>query len=303
MVAIRKDIVSIFLKKIKPFDQKWGSTAKQLQRSMSHFKTFSGNYKKSMDFRWLEPNTDRKMDLFSDINDWPLGLLPLSKGPIFTIENVISNLCSNESKDDDKYLKLLNKELVYTGMPRKRKSFSKDEQLNLEHRNHTIIVRARFRILRLLSILHDRALGNEYLQKLKDTDIEYLKNCDLYFTTDIQLKKGPHKTSEIKKLIKTVICKKHSQRPLIKNKVAPAQLCCPDDLIHYQEDRTLSVREVARIQSFPDWFEFKSKVTTGSSRRAFEVPRYTQVGNAVPPLMAKKIGLGISDFLDIINKS
>ena len=60
---------------------------------------------------------------------------------------------------------------------------------------------------------------------------------------------------------------------------------------------------MARIQSFPDWFEFKSKVTTGSSRRAFEVPRYTQVGNAVPPLMAKKIGLGISDFLDIINKS
>ena len=64
----------------------------------------------------------------------------------------------------------------------------------------------------------------------------------------------------------------------------------PDDYIHPKEPRIMTVRELARIQSFPDWFEFRSKETTGSHRRREEVPQYSQVGNAVPPLMAEAIG-------------
>lgn len=64
----------------------------------------------------------------------------------------------------------------------------------------------------------------------------------------------------------------------------------PDDLLHYDEPRILTVRENARIQSFPDWFDFKGNYTTGGSRRKDECPRYTQVGNAVPPLMAQALG-------------
>lgn len=101
-------------------------------------------------------------------------------------------------------------------------------------------------------------------------------------------------------MLESIKSKKHSQRALICNKVAPAQLSIPDDLVHYAKDRTLTVREMARIQSFPDWFEFKGKVTTGGNQRAYEVPRYTQVGNAVPPLMAKQIAKGIRNFLDVI---
>jgi DNA (cytosine-5)-methyltransferase 1 len=65
----------------------------------------------------------------------------------------------------------------------------------------------------------------------------------------------------------------------------------PDDLLHYSEPRILTVRENARIQSFPDWFDFKGKYTTGGARRKEECPRYSQVGNAVPPLMAEALGL------------
>ncbi|MFC0119184.1 DNA cytosine methyltransferase [Pseudoalteromonas xiamenensis] len=64
----------------------------------------------------------------------------------------------------------------------------------------------------------------------------------------------------------------------------------PDDLLHYSEPRILTVRENARIQSFPDDFEFKGKYTTGGNRRTQECPRYTQVGNAVPPLMGEVLG-------------
>ena len=53
--------------------------------------------------------------------------------------------------------------------------------------------------------------------------------------------------------------------------------------------RYYTLREAARIQSFPDWFQFRGKMTTGGTQRKTEVPRYTQVGNAVPPLLANKI--------------
>ena len=80
---------------------------------------------------------------------------------------------------------------------------------------------------------------------------------------------------------------------------APAALSIPDDACHYHknESRTLTVREMARIQSFPDNFVFRSKVTTGGKMRRFEVPQYTQVGNAVPPLLGRALGLSIKALL------
>ena len=90
---------------------------------------------------------------------------------------------------------------------------------------------------------------------------------------------------------------KNVQKCLNPDKPAGAQLSIPDDSIHWGVDRVLTIREMARIQSFPDWFEFRSKETTGSGMRAYEVPQYTQVGNAVPPLLALAFGNAIRDFL------
>lgn len=102
---------------------------------------------------------------------------------------------------------------------------------------------------------------------------------------------------EITSLIMRTGTKKHSQRALRGDRPSPTIMSLPDDFVHHIYPRTLTVRECARLQSFPDSFEFRSKETTGSHRRRFEVPQYTQVGNAVPPLMAKAIGLRIGKLL------
>lgn len=84
--------------------------------------------------------------------------------------------------------------------------------------------------------------------------------------------------------------KKSAIVPLAPDKPSHTLTTLPDDLLHYSEPRIHTVREHARLQSFPDWFEFRGKYTTGGDRRAKECPRYTQVGNAVPPLLAEAIG-------------
>lgn len=71
---------------------------------------------------------------------------------------------------------------------------------------------------------------------------------------------------------------------------SPTVVTMPDDFIHYSAHRCMTVREMARLQSFDDSFVFQGKRTTGGDMRKTDIPQYTLVGNAVPPLMARAIG-------------
>lgn len=80
----------------------------------------------------------------------------------------------------------------------------------------------------------------------------------------------------------------------------------PEDYVHYSQERGPTVREWARIQTFPDWYAFKGPRTTGGRRRAGDpsagiwsrdVPKYTQIGNAVPVQLAFKIGEHLRSIL------
>jgi DNA (cytosine-5)-methyltransferase 1 len=80
------------------------------------------------------------------------------------------------------------------------------------------------------------------------------------------------------------------------DKPSPTLTTHPDDYIHYAEPRILTVRECARLQSFPDWYEIRERYTTGGLNRKHEVPRYTQIGNAIPPLFAELAGLALQEM-------
>lgn len=98
--------------------------------------------------------------------------------------------------------------------------------------------------------------------------------------------------------------KKQTQKALNPDSPAPAALSIPGDACHYDEKelRVLTVRKMARIQSFPDNFVFRSKVTTGGKMRKFEVPQYTQVGNAVPLLLGLALGKSVVELLKLLEK-
>lgn len=65
----------------------------------------------------------------------------------------------------------------------------------------------------------------------------------------------------------------------------------PTDFLHPTLNRIPTIRELARIQSFPDWYEFMGQRTTGNTmRRLGYCAQSQQVGNAVPPLLAKAVG-------------
>ncbi len=91
--------------------------------------------------------------------------------------------------------------------------------------------------------------------------------------------------------------KKRTTVPLCEDSCTPTLTTLPDDYIHYCEPRILTVREYARIQSFPDDYEFKAGYTTGGERRKKDVPRYTQIGNAIPPLFGEQAGLVLKEIL------
>ena len=100
-----------------------------------------------------------------------------------------------------------------------------------------------------------------------------------------------------------IFTKKGIRTRLDSEGISPTMVTLPDDYIHPYFNRILTVREMARLQSFDDSFVFLGKRTTGGSQRAIETPQYTQVGNAVPPLLARAIALEVFNAARRTNNS
>lgn len=177
--------------------------------------------------------------------------------------------------------------------------------LNHELSNHSDLVKERFSLFKKgessvmlarrirengLNILDYPVLLDHCVEKLED---EYQKNeiIDLF---------SSRKIDDL--LMQTLLTKKSNRYRLHPNDVSPTMVTMPDDYLTPFENRIPTVREMARIQSFDDSFEFHGKRTTGGHRRRFDVPQYTQVGNAVPPLLARAIALEIKKAIQTPKK-
>ena len=124
------------------------------------------------------------------------------------------------------------------------------------------------------------------------------QNDDVIKRLDVILSTGDYDLA--KKELKRIglDSEKRNYNVLKADSQSPTVMTIADDYIHFSNPRALTVREMARLQSFDDSFVFQGKRSTGGNKRKFEVPQFTLVGNAVPPLMARAVALEILKNID-----
>ena len=124
------------------------------------------------------------------------------------------------------------------------------------------------------------------------------QNDDVVKRLDVILNTGDYDLAkrELKKI--GLDSEKRNYNVLKADSQSPTVMTIADDYIHFSNPRALTVREMARLQSFDDSFVFQGKRSTGGNKRKFEVPQFTLVGNAVPPLMARAVALEILKNID-----
>lgn len=302
MLALRKDIYDNFKKKLKSGDPLLGAI-EESEALLHQVKKGDPAYGSLKYF-----DIDKDDSLFRNSI---LAPLVSHKDPQFPKKNLVSvkeaiDDLHKEGRPESSYVKCINQ--AYT----KQLSRPLNKLKNHEPRNNNNRVRARFRMYQVMTKIpkgESKEISN-YLKNEGSTEISrnalasISKHWLLNLTGSKILKPTKSQTIEI---LDGLYTKKQTQRALLADEPAPAALSIPDDACHYYESestqRTLTVREMTRIQSFPDWYEIKSKVTTGGQMRKFEVPQYTQIGNAVPPLLGIALGEVCKTILDLAASS
>ncbi len=110
---------------------------------------------------------------------------------------------------------------------------------------------------------------------------------------EVILKVGDYKKAQGELAKHGLTSKKRNYNVLKADSQSPTIMTIADDYIHYNAPRALTVREMARLQSFDDSFVFQGKRSTGGNKRKSEIPQFTLVGNAVPPLLARAVAMEI----------
>lgn len=184
--------------------------------------------------------------------------------------------------------KIIQKYLLDKGLM--REEFATDKWLQFTNRQLSLLFQ--------YSIMDDKGFHKVIKSLSLRMKIDSEQTLDFWRSVSPELNKDLSEDEYSDKLIKgkitdemaeAIFTKKSIRVRLNAETVSPTMVTLPDDFIHPYFNRILTVREMARLQSFDDSFEFLGKRTTGGSKRAKETPQFTQVGNAVPPLLAKAI--------------
>lgn len=230
--------------------------------------------------------------------------------PLYNEENKVTVLQAiGDLIKDDEIRKKLNSELTKyqldsikgrTPTINGKKLICKSEIVkNIEVSKHLPIIKERFSLYREGE---DSSSLKKRIAK-EGIDITSKPNlvkecCDKLNIEEKQLISILKKGNIDKEIIDVLLTKKNIRTRLDRDKCSLTVVTLPDDYISPFENRTFSVREMARLQSFDDNFVFYGKRTTGGPRRKVEVPQYSQVGNAVPPLLARAIAQEIIKLIE-----
>ena len=178
------------------------------------------------------------------------------------------------------------------------KPIAAKELQNLELSNQTDLVKERF------DLFLPGESGTNLKKRLLEEGLDISgKPCLIALCCD-KFKMTPEEVVALfksgkpnKEQVEVLLTKKNIRQRWAPDQPSATVVTIADDYISPWEPRTFSVREMARCQSFDDSFEFLGKRTTGGLLRRKEIPQYTQVGNAVPPLLAKAVALEIMKVL------
>jgi DNA (cytosine-5)-methyltransferase 1 len=287
MIAIRYD-------HFEALESKFNSTEVDLFEQSLVFYKLANDIGEKLEFGHLNYFDSNKS------NDLPYFLksflAPLVNNEEVSVKDAIDDLKIHNPSEPSAFVQNLNQKFDHL--------HNRTEILNHELRNNNPIVKRRFRLYQVLQMIGQRPITQSVFKVLKGdfkeitqeawnalSNYSFLhENGELYQFTS---------KAEFEHYLEAHPTKKQTQKALTANSPAPAALSIPDDACHYDENelRVLTVREMARIQSFPDNFVFRSKITTGGKMRKFEVPQYTQVGNAVPPILGEKLGKALAYLL------
>lgn len=240
----------------------------------------------------LNKEDDSVFKLFEDSF---LSCLCVKRTNFTSVKEAIGDLSDTAKTDLSEYVKYINS--TFSSLL----AFPSSEITCNLRQDVTPRVQRRYRIYQVMTKVSkstQKAIHNVISGKLDDIDNASWKEISAFTF----LNEKEHLVKFISKskfldYLKAHKTKKQTQRALLENEPAPAALSIPDDGCHYSDIRTLTAREMARIQSFPDGFVFRSKLSTGGLNRRFEVPVYTQIGNAVPVLLGYAIGQALRNLL------
>lgn len=215
--------------------------------------------------------------LASRFSDWDLSSVPVETTPDHevTVQDAFIDLPKVEANTWTENTEYLNTESTYTRLMKddgfwKRKT-NEHKILNHLPMNH------RKNIIERFSILHQGEGLKGLFARLSPEELE-----------EYQKRKVMPKTIYVKRNYR-----------LRWDEASPTVTShCLDEFVHPVQNRALTVRECARLQSFPDSYDFVGGPYLTAHDNREEQDKYEQIGDAVPPLLAYAWGLDIVRILN-----
>ena len=143
-------------------------------------------------------------------------------------------------------------------------------------------------------------------KNMKNTEVPSCHRFNNHSSKSVALYKKALETQPAGRLSKEFLYENgcHSNKRFVLDISRPCSTLttAPEELIHYKHPRVVTLREMARLQSFPDDFQFYGRYTLNGPARGVDVPRNAQIGNAIPPLAGMALGMAIDMISEIVIK-